>query len=66
MKTFKKVIGIILMVIGIVAFLLLMAAEVVLFKENNLPTSFLEWVGNLILPVLSVGVFFLGNFIRRK
>ena len=53
------------MIISGLFFCLLMAAEVNLFKANDLPTSILGWIGNLFLPAVSVIVFFLGNKLRK-
>ncbi len=62
----KKTIGTILMVVGAIFFLLLLLAEVNLAKSGNLPTDIIGWFGNLILPLACIGVFFLGNFLRKK
>ncbi|MGM9882141.1 MAG: hypothetical protein ACI31S_04795 [Bacilli bacterium] len=62
----KKIIGIILMLAGGLFFCLLMVAEVKLIKYGNAPTSLAEWIGNLLLPVLSVGIFIVGNAVRKK
>ena len=62
----KKTIGIILMIVGGLFFCILMAAEVMLFKNGDAPTSIAGWIGNLILPVLSIGVFLIGNLLRKK
>ena len=62
----KKTIGIVLMVIGGIFFALMIATEVRLANEGRLPTQFAEWIGNLILPVTSVLVILLGNYLRKK
>lgn len=62
----KKTIGIILMVVSALAFCLLIGGEIVLFKDGNLPSDIFGWIGNLFMPAVSVGVFFLGNMLRKK
>ena len=62
----KKTIGIIIMVVDALFFCILILAEVLLFKNGKAPTSIAEWIGNLIIPALSVALFFVGNSLRKK
>ena len=59
----KKVIGIILMVISILAFLVFLIAGLTLLKDG---TSVTEIIGILVLPAVSAGVCFLGYKLAKK
>ena len=62
----KKSVGIILMAVSGVSLCLLLGGEVILAKEGRLPTNATGWVGNLLLPVITLLVFLLGNTLRKK
>lgn len=59
----KKVIGIILMVVSIIAFVLFLIAGLTLLKDG---TNIAEIIGILVLPAVSVGVCFLGYKLSKK
>ena len=59
----KKVIGIILMVIIIIAILIFLIAGLTLLKDG---TSITEIIGILVLPAVSAGVCFLGYKLSKK
>ena len=62
----KKSFGTILMVVSAIFFCILMAGEAKLVQDGNLPTSAAGWFGNLCLPLITVGVFFIGKALRKK
>lgn len=59
----KKVIGIILMVVSIIAFVLFLIAGLTLLKDG---TNITEIIGILVLPAVSAGVCFLGYKLSKK
>lgn len=59
----KKVIGIILMVVSIIAFVLFLIAGLTLLKDG---TNIAEIIGILVLPAVSAGVCFLGYKLSKK
>ena len=62
----KKSVGTILMVVSGIAFCVLMYGEAILAKEGRLPTDVSGWIGNLLLPLITLAVFFVGKNLRKK
>ena len=62
----KKTIGTILMVAAVLFLLLIVAAEIKLFTEGKGPKDVPTWIGNLILPAVSIVVLLVGNKLRKS
>ena len=62
----KKTIGTILMVVAALFLLLIVVAEIKLFTEGKGPKDVTTWIGNLILPAVSIVVLLVGNKLRKS